>query len=413
MRVTVSGYYGFGNAGDEAILAALKQGLSALIPGVAFTVLSGDPAATAGMHGVAAISRTNPVAVIRAIRASHLVISGGGSLLQDVTGPRNIPYYLGVIHLARSLRKPVMVYAQGIGPVRGRLGKALIPRVLNGVSLITARDEESAQLLRSLGVTRPPIFVTADASLALEPASAVEPAPAGEDGPMDVPPGRGPLIGLALRSWHEGVDVPGLAALADLLASRLGARLVFLPMHRPGDREVAEAVLVRMRTPGTILDRTSHPRRLLALLSRFDLVIGMRLHALILAAIAGVPMIGLSYDPKIDNFLRSLEWEACWSVADLRADRVVTQAAGALARADELKAALARRLPILRERARHNNVLAARLALGLDLFQHEDGHPDEKLRPEAGREAKVGPQGNVPPVSHPERAAGKDAVEPR
>lgn len=366
MRVAVSGYYGFGNAGDEAILAALKQGLTELVPGATFTVMSGDPAATAEMHGVEAVSRVNPTALIRAIRTSDLVISGGGSLLQDVTGPRNIPYYLGVVSLARSLRKPVMIYAQGVGPVRGHLGKTLIPRVLNGVSLITTREEESARLLGSLGVTRPPIVVTADASLALEPA----PDAAADDEllSMGVRPGPGPLIGLALRSWHEGVDVPGLAALADLLAARLEARLVFLPMHRPGDREVAEAVLARMEAPGTLLDGIRHPQRLLALLGRFDLIIGMRLHALILAAIARVPMIGLSYDPKIDNFLRSLEWEACWSVADLKADHVVAQAARALAGADELKAVLARRLPLLKERARYNNVLAARLVQGRDLF---------------------------------------------
>ncbi|MBX6377091.1 MAG: polysaccharide pyruvyl transferase family protein, partial [Clostridia bacterium] len=175
LRFLVSGYYGFGNAGDEAILAALVSGLrseAARLPGqpeVDVVVLSGRPEETAADHGVRAIPRTDFVAVARAVAAADVVLSGGGSLLQDVTSHKNIPYYLAIVALGLAARRRTMAYAQGVGPVGSWAGRAAIRAVLDRVDLITTRDPHSAEFLRAIGVERPPIEVTADASLLLEP----------------------------------------------------------------------------------------------------------------------------------------------------------------------------------------------------------------------------------------------------
>ncbi len=86
MKIVVSGYYGFGNAGDEAILEAMLRDVRALAPAVRVVVLSGDPADTSARFGVEAVPRMNPGAVMRALRGADLFLSGGGSLLQDATG---------------------------------------------------------------------------------------------------------------------------------------------------------------------------------------------------------------------------------------------------------------------------------------------------------------------------------------
>lgn len=359
-RVLVSGYYGFGNAGDEAILAALVEGLTGLVPEVRISVLSGSPAETAALHGVEAIGRMDVVRIARAVATSDLVVSGGGSLLQDVTSQRNIPYYLGVVALARMLRRPVMLYAQGVGPVTRRPGRWLIPRVLNGVRHVTVRDAESLALLRELGVVRPPAEVTADASLALEPAPGFDARAALLAEGID--PERRPIIGLALRAWHEGAGAAGLAEVADALAAETGGQVLFLPMQLPDDVALSRAVLARMARPGgVLLARRRHPREMLALISALDLVVGMRLHALIFAAAVGVPVLGLSYDPKIDSFLRTLEWDSGLTLQEAIAGEVAARARAALERRPELVAHLARRVPPLRESARRNNVLAAEL----------------------------------------------------
>ena len=120
--IVLSGYYGFANSGDEAVLHALVQALreEAREAGIflRIIVLSGNPAQTQRMHGVEAVHRMRPWTVIKALWRADALVSGGGSLLQDVTSARSMRYYLGIIRLALWLRKPVFIYAQGIGPIR-------------------------------------------------------------------------------------------------------------------------------------------------------------------------------------------------------------------------------------------------------------------------------------------------------
>ena len=70
MKIVVSGYYGHGNTGDEAILAGMLAAMRSAEPGVKVAVLSGDPEATRGMHGVDAVPYRSPIAVWRALRRS-------------------------------------------------------------------------------------------------------------------------------------------------------------------------------------------------------------------------------------------------------------------------------------------------------------------------------------------------------
>ena len=153
-KVVISGYYGFYNSGDEAMLYAMLQALRKTVPGLEVTVLSRDPGFTAREFGVHSISRVNIRQVYQELHKADLLISGGGGLLQDATGPNSIIYYLGVVSMARFLWKPVFFYAQGIGPVRTNLGRFLIRLVVNRVSTITVRDPDSRDELVSIGVKR-------------------------------------------------------------------------------------------------------------------------------------------------------------------------------------------------------------------------------------------------------------------
>jgi polysaccharide pyruvyl transferase CsaB len=355
-RVVVSGYYGFGNAGDEVILAVLLRALR----GHDVTVLSRSPRTTAAEHGVRAVPRAAPAAVLAALARCDLLVSGGGGLLQDATGPASVPYYLGVILLARALGKPVMVYAQGIGPLAAPWARRAL-RLLRSAAAITVRDAESAEWLKGAGVPAERIEVTADAALALPPPQR---APAGEPPPELAAVGltRGQrAVALAPRPYGDTRFAAKLAAVADALQERLGARAVLVPMQLPEDVAACERVAAAMRRPAPVLRERPAPHRYAEVFAGFEVVVGMRLHALILAALAQAAPVGLSYDPKIDAFLEGLGTPRHGLPLDSDEDAVVAAALAAIESRQRDPARFATRVGELRAAAERNNEVLRRL----------------------------------------------------
>lgn len=306
-QVLVSGYYGSGNAGDEAVLAGIKSSFAAVASDrIQLTVLSSNPAKTRSQHDLPSVHRIDRKQVRNALKGTNLLISGGGSLLQDTSSFRSLLYYLWVIRTATSMNVPVMFYAQGIGPLRRKISRILVRNAANRAAYLTVRDEASARLLRNIGVTNPNLEVTADPAFCLQPVS-VERAQSIFD--EEQIPTDGPLIGVALRSWREGGAETSAALyskLLDELEKQTGNLCLLIPMQLPQDLIIADQIAA-MR-PGTLILRSYRsPEELLALIGRMKAVAAMRLHTLILAARMQTPLYALSYDPKVDSLMELLD----------------------------------------------------------------------------------------------------------
>lgn len=304
MNIVISGYYGSKNGGDEAMLAAMLEVLREEIPNLRVTVISIDPEYTKRRHNVDAVPRPDICSIIKKIRAADLLISGGGSLLQNVTSGRSLYYYLAIIFFALMLGRKVMLYAQGIGPIRGVLAHKLMNLIVNRVDLITVRDRGSLEELSRLQITRPKIFCTADPVLAIKPVSLDlgEKILARHSTALE-----GKFIGVAIRHWigwehfrHE------LAEALDRLATTTAAKIIFIPMKFPEDIKSAQSTAALMKCPSVVLDEEFTTREILSLVGCMNVLIGVRLHALIFAGVMNVPMLGISYDPKIERFLDSI-----------------------------------------------------------------------------------------------------------
>lgn len=113
MKVLLSGYYGFDNAGDDAVLFAIIQALKETIEHVEIVVLSNQPEKTAEQFQVKAVDRWSKGGLLKAIKHCDVLISGGGSLLQDVTSKNGILYYLGIIKLQQMLAKKLLYMPRG------------------------------------------------------------------------------------------------------------------------------------------------------------------------------------------------------------------------------------------------------------------------------------------------------------
>lgn len=316
-KVVLSGYYGFNNLGDEAVLFSILKTLRDLRLGLRIEVLSNRPEETAEIYKVTVANRWKLMDIYRALKEADMLISGGGSLLQDVTGLKSLIYYLGVIGLARLLGKPVFFYAQGIGPVNSKLGRLLMRLVVNRVNYITVRDESSRQDLADMKITRPRVTVTADPVLGLEQ-KFIDEKIGGQilqEAGLDLSIER-KLVGVSVREWQ------GLTAYKEMLGevcdklARLGYQVVFLPMHYPDDLETSREIVSRMEQPAVVLSGQYSVIEMASLIANMDLLIGMRLHALILAAVMHVPPVALSYDPKIDRFMDLLGRKAAADVAN-------------------------------------------------------------------------------------------------
>lgn len=292
-RIVISGYYGFGNIGDEAVLAGIFETFRHIGLDSHITVISNDPARTTAQHpGVSAIARNNIAAQLKTLIRADMFISGGGSLFQDATSARSPYYYLFGLHLARLARCRTMVYAQGIGPlIRPGIRQAM-RKAFGRVDVVSVRDECSAELLRRIGFTGM-IHACADPSFMIEP----DLEAAGriiEDAGL----GGKRLVGISLRPWSAFSD--WIAQAADLIphiCEEVGAQAVFIPMQESQDDKIGS---------GPVLGHGGDPAIAKGLFAHCELVVGMRLHSLIFAVGSGVPCVPIVYDPKVSSFANEI-----------------------------------------------------------------------------------------------------------
>ncbi|MCL2498179.1 MAG: polysaccharide pyruvyl transferase CsaB [Symbiobacteriaceae bacterium] len=364
-RIVVSGYYGFSNVGDEAILLSLHQSLKKCIPGVELVVLSARPQQTAREHGVIAVQRLAYLRVWQELRRADLLISGGGSLFQDVTSWRSLYFYLLVLVMGQLASCPVMIFAQGVGPVRGKFNRWLTAVILRRTTLITVRDAESMQELKRLGVNRVPQVLVADPVMALPPGDkrrGVELLRELGFTPSD----HQPLIGVSIRPW-PGSDhlLQELElALKHLMTSR-GAGIILIPMHYPGDDAITAELRSRLGdSPQVrIYSPVNGVADMISLMGSLNLVMGVRLHALVFASIATTPAIAISYDPKVDHFATRMQLALVGSIQQVKSEAICLAAEDLLANEQQVRRRFAALGDELKREAERSAELVAKLLI--------------------------------------------------
>ncbi|MGI6361665.1 MAG: polysaccharide pyruvyl transferase CsaB [Bacillota bacterium] len=317
-KILLTGYYGFDNLGDEAVLFNIIKEIRANIKDADITVLSHDPEKTAAKYNVKSVNRWRMGQTFAAIYRSDVLVFGGGSLLQDVTGSKSLSFYLLQMRLAHFLCKPVFLYAQGIGPVNDLNNQQKMANSLKKAALITVRDQESAAFLSKLQVPKERVVLTIDPVLAAQQqgdASAL---------------GMRKKIGIALRPWQALDDkmLDEIAAWADYFVLK-GYKIVLLPFHEPQDRQISEKLAAKMDHQSSLGTEIFDYDTMLREIAELDFVLGMRLHAVIMAAAVATPFIGLSYDPKVESFCRSVG-QPLVKVADINMRHLVQLTEGVL-----------------------------------------------------------------------------------
>ncbi|MGI6751236.1 MAG: polysaccharide pyruvyl transferase CsaB [Anaerovoracaceae bacterium] len=305
----ICGAYGKGNAGDEAILKAILSQLRQLDPDMPFWIMSRNKKETRLAHKAKSMYIFNIPAFFRSLRKARIFVNGGGSLIQDITSSRSLYFYLFTLQAAKALGCRIIMYGCGIGPINKDINRRISAKVLNRTAeTITLRDSRSFELLEEMNVSKPEIILTADPVINIKKSSLgeIERAFALEGIPTNER-----MIGFSLRNWPTFRQFEGVAAAARYAYVKYGLIPVFLPTEVPKDIDAAEKVVKHLDIPYYMGTKKHKVEDLIGMLGAMEAVVGMRLHALIFATAGGTPVIGISYDVKVDSFIRDIGSRAC------------------------------------------------------------------------------------------------------
>ncbi len=287
-RVVLFGYAGGQNLGDEAILAGTLALLRARAEPCTPVVVSLDAADTERRHQVVAWPRRRLLALLRSLGPDDRFLLGGGGLLQDATSAGSLAYYLKAA-AAAGRRCPVGYWAIGAGPLSA-IGQWML-RQAPWPAVAVGREEDTLAILRRAGLPPDRLVRGADAAYALTPRAARKRA--------------GGWIGFAPRS-APGVDVAAIAARVVERARRSGRRVRIVAMDQREDLALARQLAQTLAPWAEFAALPEAPEGIPAVFSELDYVVAVRLHALILAALAGVPGVAVAYDPKVEREARLL-----------------------------------------------------------------------------------------------------------
>jgi polysaccharide pyruvyl transferase CsaB len=345
------GGYCTGNLGDDAILESILVLLRRAGHQGKIMVYCHDPSPLPRQEGLAAgpMRRWNFPAMVKEARKLRGLIIGGGGLLFDYDPFIPTKFLLRAL-AARLAGRRVMLCAVGVGPLRTRMGRLQTRAIASLSDILSVRDPQSAQILRRLGVRRP-IHVVADPAFLLEP-----------------PPARaasGEAV-WAVRRWPPLGEIlpwlPGqLAAAADSFCSRLNLRVALVPFYAGYDEPFCARVrsLMRMSDHASALPRPASAAAALQIVAASPVVLSMRLHGVIFAALAGTPCVAIACDEKLRIAMQSLELDrfALPLHAEMPPDLVALTCERAVEEQTQRRAEIAERVQYMRQQAARSQEL--------------------------------------------------------
>lgn len=333
-KILLAGYYGVGNIGDDAIMISIVNSIQKTREEVSFEIVSFDPQRTETDFGLRAVYWRDIPAVAGAVLRADLVIIGGGGLFMDYWGLDENSYFRTVhggistygtpARLAQAFGIPWMFYGVGIGPLFNETAREHTRRLFSQAPLAALRDDDSAALLREVGLEPLPghIHLTADPAFGLEVPPQYRTAAQQRCTMLGVEADK-PLLGVSIRYWDRPQPplewIPALAEGLREFIRQTSAQILLLPFQIGGDGltddlSVCRALQGKIDLPGIhLVEELLHPFEMQALLGGCDMVFGMRLHALLMAINEGAPVLGLAYDPKVSSFMKrgGMEKWAC------------------------------------------------------------------------------------------------------
>jgi polysaccharide pyruvyl transferase CsaB len=328
-KIVISGWYGEKNLGDEIILESMVASLKREIPNIDITVLSFDPLYTQKTQNVKAVKhfpytfksllgrfvKGNPMSIIQtyqSVKNADLILIGGGGFLSDWNPKAIKPWLLQIYFYKQILKKKVMLYGIGAGPFIHDKYKNKVKKALELVDIVTIRDIESYKQLEKCGITKQ--IVTADPVVDFV---------FKDDKDQTIKKNKKVRVGLSIaplfmnRLWenHEIKYNNYLNAFVKLINKinkehKNELEIIFIPMQDNYDIKFNQEIISKVEfKDNIILQEGLSNKEKIRELKRLDLLIGMRLHSIIISSIFGVPPLGVIYHHKVHQYLQNINMD--------------------------------------------------------------------------------------------------------
>ena len=412
-KIAITGGYGYGNIGDEGILASMLSSIKNKIPDAEFVILSINTNDTKRWHKNVKVVNSldkylDPMLwiwsvpqlllwyifydhirltnfltkeirnIIEELENVDIILLSGGGYFND-TWFRAFPGRVFQFLIFKKLNKLTMIYAQTIGPFRYKLTQKIAGVALNKVNLITVRDYESKRVLDEIKVNRPEIYVTADSAILLKPAEESRINEILRD--FNINTEENICIGFTIKKYTDYVSINGykksnqtektnyhvqLAKTIDHLVERYNSLIVIVPSTDwEFDRDAVNKVIKLLKNPQNvrIVDTLLPPQEFVGIIKKMDLYVSTNLHPLIFATSQNVPVVSISYWYKVDNFMKSLNLEHFNNyIHNLNSDVLIKKISYILSNKEEIQLKINQNFKELELKSQYNVELLKELA---------------------------------------------------
>lgn len=304
MNVTLLGYYGFHNLGDDLMLEGILQALleRPAIKGIHVVVRENyyTHLKHPKVHFYQSLSYQQRLKKVFLLFNTDCAIWGGGTCLYE-PNPGELS---GIKNLYRNLKlfklfgKPYIFYGIGIGTIYTEMGRKLISALLNESDHISFRDKDSfysaVTLVKDKGKEK--FFPGSDPVFLFRSKLATLRLPQKKTEGM---------YRIGFCGFHEYKDdrkvIEACTRSLVSLIRGMNAKIIFIPMHQGilNDNEFHYEISKNLPEGFYEMIEYCRPEEALKFIMDLDFLIGMRLHSIILADLFFIPNIALEYALKV------------------------------------------------------------------------------------------------------------------
>ena len=302
-KVLVSGYLGFGNFGDEALLYVLIKHLLELgIQRNNITIISNKPNITGNIYNVNAVNRWNFFEVLNALLSHNKLIFIGG-VFQDRTSFKSFFYYFLQLFFSGLFGKEVTFFGAGVGPFQRKISQNLFNYGMKNVTWVTVRDQSSAEYIHY----KNNVLVTCDPVWGIDVDYSFQNLIKEINWQL-------PTLGVSIRN-DKYLKSHHILNFADKLSRIINGmkdwQVVLIPCMPEEDSpilyELQDLIIKKVSEPNRVIMLETFPYlsipQQVGVLASCDAVLGMRYHALLVPLSNEKPVFGLIYDQKVKSLL--------------------------------------------------------------------------------------------------------------